>query len=255
MKNNFNLVLIALLIFLTASCDKTEPIDQIPEKFSKKVLIEEFGGEWCSFCVEGAKSFEALLDGDKVHFIGVSLHYDDPFEVKYPSVVNMLLSAFEIISFPNTVVDRTIDKEKSWAVQADYRFSRGTDVGIKAKTEIVNNNLDITIEYASNTGIDTAFLTVYVVEDFVPESSPGAQSGGGGNYVHRHVLRQVLTKKSGNLISLEKGKIQEKTFKGVKLGQYKNSNVTIVAFIHKDSSKSFEVLNATSVKVGEESEW
>ena len=255
MKNSFKLVLVALFIVFIASCDKTEPIDQIPDKFTKKVLIEEFGGEWCSFCVEGAKSFEALLDGDKEHYIGISLHYEDPFEVKYPNVVSMLLSAFDIISFPNTVVERTIDNEKSWAVQADFRLLQGTDLGIKAKTEIVNNNLDITINYTSNIDIDTAFLTVYVVEDFVPESSPGAQSGGGGNYIHRHVLRQVLTKKTGSPISLKKGEIQEISFDGVKLGQYKKPNVTIVAFIHKDSSKSFEVLNTTSVKVGEESEW
>jgi len=255
MKNSFKLVLIALFIALIASCDKTEPNDQTPDKFTKKVLIEEFGGEWCSFCVDGAKRFETLLDGNKEHYIGVSLHYEDPFEVKYPNVVSMLLSAFEIISFPNTVVDRTIDNEKSWTVQADFRLSQGTEVGIIAKTKIVNNNLDITINYTSNIGIDTAFLTVYVVEDFVPESSPGAQSGGGSNYIHRHVLRQVLSKKSGNIISLKKGKIQVRTFEGVKLGLYKKSNVTIVAFIHNGSSKSFEVLNATSVKVGEESEW
>ena len=255
MKNSFKLFLVALFIVFIASCDKTEPNNQTPDKFTKKILIEEFGGEWCSFCVEGSKRFEELLNGDKEHYIGVSLHYEDPFEVKYPNVVSILLSAFEIISFPNTVVERTIDNEKSWAVQADFRFSQGTDVGIKAKTEIVNNNLDITIDYTCNIDIDTAFMTVYVVEDFVPESSPGAQSGGGGNYIHRHVLRQVLTKKSGNLISLKKGEIQKISFEGVKLGLYKKSNVTIVAFIHKDSSKSFEVLNATSVKVGEESKW
>lgn len=249
------LIVIFPLFFIFHSCDKTVDKNPLPEKFTKKVLIEEFGGEWCSFCVRGSKEFEDLLSQNPERYIGVSLHYEDPLELEYPSVVRMLLSAFEIISFPNTIVDRTDDESKSWEVQSAYRLSQGTKVGIKLKTKMVKNNLDISIDYSSFEDINNAYLTVYIIEDFVPESSPGAQNGGGGNYVHRHVLRQVLTKKSGDSIELIKNKVNSKSYTGIKLGEYKNSDVEVVAIIHRDASKAYEVLNTNSAKVNEESEW
>ncbi len=245
-----------LLVLAFASCDKNIPQGQlIPDSFTKRVLIEEFGGEWCSFCVGGAVRFEELLNKNPEHYIGVSLHYDDPFEIKYPNIVGMLLSKFEIISFPYTIVDRTIDEEKSWEVQSEFRLSKSMDIGIKVKTEIVNNNLDITIDFVSKRDMTDIYLSVYIVENNVPESSPGAQSGGGGQYIHRHVLRKILTKRPGDPLVLIKNKIQTSEFAGIRLGQYDNSNVEVVAFIHRGTSNSFEVLNANRAKVNDVSGW
>ena len=249
------IIAIVPFLFLFQSCDKTIKENPIPDKFTKKVLIEEFGGEWCSFCVRGAKEFEELLNNNPERYIGVSLHYEDPFEIDFPNVVHMLLSKFEIISFPYTVVERTLDESKSWEVQSEFRLSQGAEVGIKLKTQIVKNNLDITVDYSSLKDIDDAFLSVYIVEDFVPESSPGAQAGGGGNYIHRHVLRQILTNKSGDSIELNKNTINSKSYKGIKLGEYKKSDIEVVAFIHLGTSKSFEILNTNRAKVNEESGW
>lgn len=253
----FRFIIFSFVLFSSfLSCDKKETEPKFPDNFTKKVLLEEFSGEWCANCVEGAKIFETLLNENPERYIGVGIHQGDPFQVLFPNIIDFLMPEFDLAFIPSTIVQRSKEKNKGWSVIANSELKKEADVGIQISTEFnKTNNLDIGIELATKDNLEDLFLTVYIVEDFVPESTPGAQNGGGENYIHRHVLRKILTNKAGESIDLDKEDINTKTYSNITLGQYDKTNTTVVAFVHYGNSKAFKILNVNSVKVGEDSNW
>jgi len=245
------------IVFIAAvsSCYKDKNAI-IPEHFTKKVIIEEFSGEWCSSCVQGAKRFSKVIEEDPEKYIGVSIHKDDPFEIEFPKIADLLISEFSIEYFPFAIIDRTSNADIGWIAQANSRSKINYGVGLKIITSIHDKEMDIKISIASNTeDYKNIFLSVYLVEDNVPESSNGAQNGGGGNYIHHHVLRKVLTGKVGEPIDLPANTIIEKEINSINVARFKIEDLKVVAFIHFGSLKSFEVMNSNSIFAGKNSVW
>jgi len=254
MKYKIFIIISSVVLFSIVSCNKDATIE-IPKNFTKKVLIEEFSGEWCSSCVQGAKRFAKVIEEDPSNYIGVSIHQGDPLEINFPLIAKFLISEFNIEYFPYAIIDRTSDADIGWIAQANNRIEINYNLGLKINTSIKTNELDISISCVSNIEYTNLFLTVYLVEDNVPESSNGAQSGGGGNYIHHHVLRKVLTGKIGEPIELPINTIVEKHYESINIARYKTEDLKVIAFVHFDSSKAFEVMNTNAVLAGKSIDW
>ncbi|HHH53569.1 MAG TPA: Omp28-related outer membrane protein [Bacteroidetes bacterium] len=242
------------LTILLIGCTKDENLNNFPSAFTKKVIIEEFSGEWCASCVTGTKKFLEILRNSPNTAIGVSIHSGDPLELQYPAIAPFLISEFDIKYFPFALIDRTIDESLDWDVLVDQRTQIKYNAGLKLETEIIDNSLNIIIKYASTVDFDNVLLSVYLTEDNVPESSPGAQAAGGGNYIHQKVLREVLSSKIGDPIQLKKEIIYQKEY-SINISKYKKTDLNIVAFLHFGSSSQYEVINSNNVKAGESSDW
>ena len=253
--NKITYVFVIVLIASIFSCNKSDDSGDFPKSFVKRVVVEEFSGEWCAACVSGAERFQAVLDENPNRVFGVSIHSGDPFELEYPTITNFLLNQFSITYFPYAIIDRTTDESKEWSIETRNRLYENFSAGLKIETIIEDNKLDIKIDYATIVSYKNIHLTVYLTENNVPESSPGAQAFGGGNYVHQHVLREVVSGKIGDPIELSQGIIYTKEYTGINIAKYKKEDLNVVAFLHFDSSLSYEVLNANKVKLGENSGW
>lgn len=243
------------MIISIFSCKKSDINNDFPISFVKRVVIEEFTGEWCSSCVSGAKQFQSLLDENPSEVFGAAIHYEDPFQLEYPTITSFLIDQFNISYYPDALFDRTADKYKGWSVQAQDRLEGKSNLGLKIETNIEDKKLDIKIDYASYITYEDIHLTVYLVENNVPESSPGAQSAGGGNYIHQHVLREVISGKIGDPIELSKNTILTKEYLGINIGKYKSEDLKVLAFLHFNSAHNYEVLNANQVNAGESADW
>ncbi len=250
------LVIFFISIMTISSCKKE---GNEKEKFSgdykKNVLIEEISAEWCPACPNGAQIFQDIISENEKRVFGVSIHKGDPFELENPNMYLFLDKQFGVRYFPFAFFDRTFNEQKSWNEQTNDILKQKSDVGIGIKTKINDNKLDISIEVSSPKNFQNTHLTVYLVEDSVPESSPGAQAGAGDNYTHRHLLRKVITNKIGDFAPIIADKTFIKEYKGIKINKYKKENLQVIAFIHHNITGDYKVLNTNGVKAGKAVSW
>ena len=268
------LLLPALAISLAlVSCKKEEEnledpvaVDKVPASFTKKVLMEEFTGEWCGYCPDGATILKSITAANPGKVVIASVHQGDFLAISHYGVLNGFLS---VAGFPRSAVNRTpaqgtsgqdgllVYSRGSWATNVTRELQKTATCGLKLETSISGDNLDITIKAGSNTDLSGTYLTVYLTEDGIPESTSGAQAGANPGYINDEVLRACLTNGTGDAMELSSGVLATKSINGVDISGYDNANLKVVAFIHKHdaSSPDYEVLNAQEVHVGKTKNW
>ena len=257
LQKRFHYTVIFILLslsFLISSCKKEDP-GMLNGEFDKKVLVEEFTAEWCGFCTQAAPDFNEIIDkyGDEALCVGV--HYSDFYEVSYPATALYLFEFYKVNGLPGTLVNRNYDETREWIVQVEKNLGYKSNAGIKLETDVLDNKLNINVHYTANKDYENILLSVYLVEDHVVESSPGAQSGGGGNFIHRNVLREVLTSKTGNPVTIKTDSSYVTSFTVSNISKYKKADLKIMAFLNEGISKSFEFINGNQTSAGLDSGW
>ncbi|MGE5355340.1 MAG: Omp28-related outer membrane protein [Deltaproteobacteria bacterium] len=243
------------MFFSSCKKDVDDTPGSIVGKYEQRVLFEEFRAEWCGICGKAAPKFNEIVEkyGNQVMCVG--MHYTDQFEVKYPPTTSYFFDFFDLNGVPSVLVNKKYDQTKEWIVQVEKYMGYKANAGIKLNTEITGNILDVEVVCTSEIDRSNALLSVYIVEDNVPESSPGAQSGGGGKFIHRNMLREILTSKAGDPVNIKAGTEETIKFKVNNLAKYKKSDLYVMAFLLEESSKSHEYINGNFVKAGQDSDW
>ncbi len=249
------LVIFFITIISISSCKKDRGENVVVQgEYKKNVLIEEISGEWCPSCPNGAEIFESIISANDDVF-GVSIHNGDPFQLENPDVYSFLDKQFGVLYLPFAFFDRNYNEMVSWNEQTNNALKQKSDVGVGIKTSFNGDMLDVSVEISSSKNFENTHLTVYLVEDKVPESSPGAQAGFNGNYIHRHLLRKAITNDIGDFAPLNADKTFIRKYKGIKIGKYKKENLQIIAFVHHNVTGGYKVINTNGVKVGESVSW
>lgn len=253
MKNAILLSLFLISFFINYNCKKSDE-NSVPGEYDQKVLVEEFTAEWCGICGKTAPKFSEIVDKYQNEALIVAMHYTDILEIKYPATASYFYNYFDVNGIPSLMVNKKIDDSKEWIVHAESKMGYKSNAGIKIESSFDNNTLNIEVSTRSNKEMNDVLLSVFLVEDHVPESKPGAQSAGGGNFVHRNVLREIFTEKTGDLINLKTDSLIIKSF-SVNTLKYKQDDLRIMAFLTHNSSKSFEYINGNTVIAGKNTGW
>lgn len=256
----------------------TLPVGNVPAKFKQKALIEEFTGEWCGNCPSGASVMKSIIDAKPDQVIGVAIHQNDPYEV--PGVYNAMQGLFfagsgvSSIGFPGASISRqksisasyanaAYDGRSEWSQQVDTKLAETAPLGLAMVTKESGDKLSIDLYIGHSTPIATdTRVTIYLIEDNLAESAPGAQSSGGGSYVHQHVVRKILTDNLGDVVDLNNApstKYNLVKFTNVDIaGLYKNkSNLKVVALIneHGADATKLKVLNVQQAGLTDVKKW
>jgi len=165
-------------------------------------VLEYCTGTWCVFCPQGHAVIKDQILPNIPNAIIIGYHGPangtDPFSF-FPG--NNILSLFGFNSYPTGVVDRVsgIISRGSWYSQMNARNS------VPATVEIdVNRSFNqLTREFSAS--IDFTALTnlsgTYNYNVILLESGMvWAQTGGGTNYVHEHVVRAMMNTAPGQEI-------------------------------------------------------
>ena len=215
-----------------APVDPLALVGSLPADYTKKVVLEEFTGEWCGWCPEGAK---VMVDNIAAHpgkVIGIAVHDGDPMEI--PSYNTWIKALTGVTGFPNGSVDRADASDRgNWTSQINTELAKG------------------------------AKLTLAVIEDHVPQSSGGQHNYStsvvvDANWQHSHVLRGLVTANDGDAVDLTSPKkytIVE--FKNVDLSTMNinnMANVQFAAFINVNSTPR-DILNAQEAGLNETKKW
>jgi len=250
MKNKALILLAFSFIFLTNSCKKKNNDDdeQAPTSFTQKVIIEEYTGEWCGYCPDGARILREIKTNNPNKVYPISYHIGDSFQESAGQYYDNLFNQY---GYPGGVVQRSsmAGTRSQWDSKATQELTKTPKAGLKIESSLDGDNLNITVKFAGTEDFDSK-LSLMIIENDVPESSPGAQSGAAAGYLNPDMFRAVLSDQAGDNVSVKSGEINEKTYSTSISGMNK-SKVYIVAFLHNDiNGQDKYVLNAQQVKAG-----
>lgn len=245
------------------AADPLADVGALPVDFTKKVVLEEFTGEWCGWCPEGAEVMKQNLTAHPNTVIGIAVHDGDPMEI--PSFNSWIKTLTAVGGFPMGSVDRADASDRgSWTGQINTQLAQPADLGFAMVTKLNGTMVDVKVfvGYKMNLGTDK-LLTIAITEDEVPQS-PTGQSNYSANVVvdaswtHSHVLRGFVTAEQGDAVDMTSPKnytIVE--FKNVDLSSmniHDMAKVEIAAFIHTNTSPRV-VYNAQKCKLDETKKW
>ncbi len=241
----------------------------------RQVIIEEFTGVRCVQCPGGSQAIEDLIaiHGDRL--IAVSIHSSGGFETPYAESTwdfrsqdaDNLLNLLGIpLGFPTAVVNRQLFTgeddlqlpQSAWAGRIAEELQNPPQVKIDLELDYNEANrtvaisADIHVEEEVN--LDAPRITVMITENNItdlqitPESSPDPDP----NYVHKHVMRDVVTNFDGEdiLESLSLGSVIEKDFSYTLGNGWVAENCTVIVYVH-NAGVTKEVLQAVEKYVVE----
>lgn len=241
------------------------------EPVLRNFLLEEYTAIHCSYCPSAhtiAKNLHAVF-GDRLQTIALHVtSLADPntneidFRTPYGEEWYGRLGTGGVPSgsinryhFDGYCGENSYDISRSlWpqVIRSILYDTAQVNLYAEAGLDTLDRKLTVRVEYFYPKAVADEFhtITVALVENFIR----GTQSGGGAGaeYLHQHVLRDLLTGVWGDTIAeRESGTVLEKTFEIEIPDQYNNkapnlSNLEIVAFI---SNPKGEVLNSTSCLV------
>ena len=286
MKKIFSIIAVAMAC-LMASCDKIEPNDMgeytiyagmvfdwqagegVPDH-TQRALIEKYTGVRCVNCPDGDARIAELLNDSKYDhkLYAVAVHgctsaFGTPINGFDPRCEDAITWMTDLMgadhSLPAAMVMRHTDdifvpSSVRPASRVDAVLASPASVAIAVGSELMGQTYQITVDIEHLTTTNSALdITVFLMEDSIigPQQST---SGRIDEYVHNHVLRDVLTDVWGNTLPTD-GK-QGTTLRGVARYQmpddcpYDVRHCKVVAFVSDKATK--RILNVAECDLNEE---
>jgi hypothetical protein len=161
----------------------TDPFVPVPDRFSKKVLIEELTGAWCGYCPRGPHYLHAIDSMYEEEVIDYAIHVGDVMEV--PELVtssgaNMLDSGlFLNTGYPNGCINRgqPLSDPSDWPGAVPSEIGLYAKCGLAIDASILSGNALTVIVH---TGFAQALYTSYRLNVFLVEDN--VHSAGNSNY-------------------------------------------------------------------------
>lgn len=232
----------------------------------RKVLIEELTGVRCPNCPDGTAQLVALGSqlGDTI--VVVSIHAAPGYDLPYPesqydfrtadgtAMANFIgLASF----YPTAAINRRIVPPETepylprsiWKGIADEEKKElpGVCIDLETAFDAANRSLNISVTLTPRLNLSGEHrLTVLITQDSIQD----VQKKGLDkipDYIHRHVLRDVLTAPTGDIVSSADGGLSplatvEKTFSYTLPAGWNEKHCSVVAFVHHGTTPDKEVL-------------
>ena len=193
----------------------------------KSAILEEFTGIHCTYCPDGHLIGSTLYNNNPNRVVLINIHtggYATPsagepdFQTAWGSAI---AGQTGLTGYPAGSVNRhpfttamtaggTASGRTSWTTMADEIMQEVSPVNVGATSTFnpTTNELTIDVEafYTSNSSAGTNYINVALIQD----SLLGPQTGGtnynptnyvGSDYVHSHMLRDLITGQWGDVIS------------------------------------------------------
>lgn len=209
-------IVLALIFFtlLPSFLKAQEYVSTQPQ--NRNVLIEEFTGRNCGHCPDGHRIANLIMANNPGRVWAVNIHAGGYSPVTYPNMNTTdgttITSGFGIGGFPAGHVNRSTAEDlgrNQWESHTNTQLAQQAEVNVAGFVTLnhATRTAEITVEvyYTANSSQSTNYLTIMMLQD----SILGSQSGNyynpsqmlNGQYVHQHVLRDVVTSTWGDEIS------------------------------------------------------
>jgi thiol-disulfide isomerase/thioredoxin len=231
--------------------------------FKSNVMIEDYTGVWCGNCprvVEALELASQQLGANEDQLIKVAIHRSssNPTDASYDPY-NFDSSAFEPNGgYPKAYINRKtrwtpLEYNNLGMVVSQTQINKR--LGLKLKSETLMNSIKLTVDGLFSDNFNQLNLVVYQLESgFIYDQVNYTTFFNGDdiiqNFVHDHVLRNILTNINGDEISNSSTGNEFSREFVIPLTSITNiQNAEFVAFIIDHSGN---VLNARSIKANQE---
>lgn len=246
-----------------------------PSSYTQKVILEEITGTWCSACPQGAYYLNQAVVSDPDRIMGAAYHsgqasYPDPMSTEE---TDYWQEYYDMYIFPTIWLNGTSTDWNYGMGQINNKLSQTPTLGLSAGAAIIGGKLDVEISVGFNVAPNEEVqLMILLIEGSDTEpSSPQVGSSAGASYVHKYIVRDVITSVPGDIIPASytlSGGVYTRTITGLDLpGSITVSDyddLSIIAYVKNSylrdwsaggnnftDSNSYDVYNVQQVKVGE----
>ena len=272
MKNIFPFLLFAAIV-VGACEEKPIPIPE-PATPKRRVLVEELTGVTCTKCPDGARTLTSLQNTfGEGNLIVVSNHSAGNFSNPYPdSKFNFNIPKGQAIAdylgqplgYPSAAFDRFLKTgsqtafvpPSQWSAVLNSEFAKDFGLGLFVQNEYNPSTREVKIEVTidpTQTLSGENRLSVFITQDSImdPQLDNGVKKK---DYIHRHVLRAVVTAATGDILSepLTAGILRKRSFTfTLPDDTWVAKHCSVVAFVHHGGEPDNEVLQAVERHVVE----
>lgn len=237
----------------------------------RQVLIEEFSGVRCVNCPAGAAAIEGLLDTYEERLWAISIHAgffartypESRYDFRTPDGNSLLTFLGEPLGYPTAVINRRVfDGEGDlqlgqplWPgfIQQELQRPRQLAVGLSRTFDPLTLELTVTVQIEVDADLVATDirLSLALTEDGIVDRQL-TPDGERDDYVHNHVLRDMITNFDGNPLPapLTAGQRLTRSFRYTLDPGWNAEKCTLIAFVHLGGERK-EVLQANGVGVVE----
>lgn len=254
------------------SCEEQKRVIQpfVPSG-TRVVLLEEFTGKGCNNCPKGSREIENLLTLFPDNLIAVSIHagnFANPlffpygqYDLRAPQSAELLDLLKTISFYPTASVNRTIVNGNiqlglnQWAsvISSELESAPAVDLSLEKSFNPASRELSVTVSGIGKQSVSGALkLSVMLTESGIIDAQDDNEAGGlVSDYVHRHVLRDMMTPTAGETLfsSIATGETFSRTYTKTLDAGWNADNMEIIAFITNEQGASMPVLQAISQHV------
>lgn len=236
----------------------------------RRVLVEELTGVQCPNCPGGATELINLAAayGD-TGIIIVSIHaaqgFTDPFaasQYDFRTIDGNNLSQYigSPIGFPSAAVNRVRVNNRDYLLKQQWAaaIANQLDTSYQIRVDVQNSYnsasraLHVKVDAKSRFSLQYDLrLTVLITEDSIVDPQQ-VNLTYVPDYLHRHVLRDVVTAYNGDAIgSFDAGEVLTREFDLTLPAGWKPEHCSVVAFVHRGGDPDKEVLQAAEEHVAD----
>lgn len=223
-----------------------------PALGDRKVLIEEFTGVRCVNCPDGSAEIENLQSLYGENLVAVSIHAgffsepypDNLYDFRTPEGSQIQTYVGEPEGYPTAVINR-----KKFTGESALQLGRAKWAGYIAQESsippVINVNAEVAYDESTRdaavtvTSIPVAdiseplYLTVLITESGIQDLQY-TNDGFKPEYIHKHVLRKVITGTTGDPLgdTFALGQNIERNFHFTFPDNWKAENCHVIAFVH-----------------------
>jgi hypothetical protein len=272
MKNIFLKLVLITLIVSTYSCKEIPLIISDPEipESERVVLLEELTGASCPNCPKGSAAVQSIVNKFPDRVIAIGIHGDflaqptskSKYDFRNPKAKDLEKWFQPWFGKPSASVNRIlddgflmIDVPELWQAAVESELQKPHQLNIILKSTYNPSDRSVKVDVAAIplediTGIFN--ISIYLVESGIVDG----QSNGSlieENYIHNHVLRDMLTKHDGDALKtdLVKNEIISRTYSytlpSTPVGVWKPENMNVVAMISRNSVNNKSIVQAAEV--------
>ena len=189
---------------------------------NRNVVIEDFTGRGCGYCPIAHRVMHELMTANPGRVWGIAVHSTGSLSpTTFPnlntSISATLSAAFPHDGIPSGVFNRNSssaiginESGSTWVSYTNEQLGQVAECNV-AGSVIVNPitrlaTITVEVYYTGNSSVEENYLTVAMIQDSIigAQSDYGNYNPGGwlnGQYVHMHVLRDIVTSVWGDAIS------------------------------------------------------
>ena len=197
--------------------------------------------------------------------------YKSNYDLRTQAAADIIKAVTTPGSLPSGYIDRKtfspnsdpVTPREEWVNDANQELSATTPVNIKVagKYNFPDSTVtaDVTLVYTSSVN-DSNFISVAIIEDDIMDLQEKKNLSTGNvdiltDYVHQHVLLDMMTANTGDLLntsaskSLVAGRVFVKRYTAVIKPHASALKLKVVAFVHKGSNAKYYVLQAKEADI------